>query len=244
MTGRRDSRPRISLCGSSAPRHGDDGAQPRVPGRVRRQPARRARPAVARVPHRRRRVLRVDRVPQGRAPARRSHYDGVAHIRHGNPHARRRHGLRRPAALSRPRPHRHPQRHRRHAVGSCDRHISSGALRRAASCRTRRKSQGIGATHGPRTHAGRAAGRRREPTIVAEGHGPRAVRAARAARRAARSSRCSGAATPASNGRLQKPPAITPAASPHILAMRRISRTSSRRVRMSSSCLRASSPAG
>ena len=53
---------------------------------------RRARPAVARVVDRRRRILRVDRLPQGRAAARRSHHDRVADVRGGNPHAGRRHG--------------------------------------------------------------------------------------------------------------------------------------------------------
>ena len=70
---------------------------------------------------RRRRVLRHDRLPQGRARARRPDHHGVADLCGGDPHARGRHGARRAAAPSRGRADGHPERHRRRGVESGDR---------------------------------------------------------------------------------------------------------------------------
>ena len=139
-TGRRASRrPTCTTRRRAAPAHRDDRAQPGVPGTVPGDLLDDARPAVARVGDRRRRILRRDRLSQGRARARRPHHHGVADLRGGDPHARRRHGARRPAAPARGRAVRHPQRHRRRACGipATDAHLPArfDAAHRAARAR-------------------------------------------------------------------------------------------------------------
>ena len=76
--------------------------------------------------------LRRDRLPEGRARARRPHHHGVADLRRGDPHAGGRHGPRRAAAQRARRAHRHPQRHRRRGLEPGDRPAPRRALRRAA----------------------------------------------------------------------------------------------------------------
>ena len=67
---------------------------------------------------RRRRILRHDRLPQGRARLFRPHHHGLADLCRGDPHARLRHGPRRAAARPRHGCDGHPQRHRRSRLGS------------------------------------------------------------------------------------------------------------------------------
>ncbi len=91
----------LTLRRRAAAGHRDDGAQPGVPGPV---PA--ALLATLGLPphsfaNRRRRILRLHRLSEGRAAVRRPHHHRLAHLRGRNPHARRRHGARRAAARAR-----------------------------------------------------------------------------------------------------------------------------------------------
>ena len=180
---------------NAAAAHGDDGAQPVVPGAVSARAAGDDRPAAPRVRDRRRRVPRHDQLPQGRARARRPHHHGVAHLCGGDPHARGRDGTRRAPAPARRRADGHPQRDRRRGVESRDRRASRRAFRRGALRRRAAEQGGAAGALRPRRRAGGLRLRRREPADAAEGDGPPARGAAGAHRRAAHSSRSWGRAT-------------------------------------------------
>jgi hypothetical protein len=100
-TGRRASFPRCSITAARRARHGHDGAQPVVPGPVPARAPGTDRPAAARVRDGRRRVSRLDRLPQGRPRARRPDHHGVAHVCRGNP-THEGHGSRRACCVSAP----------------------------------------------------------------------------------------------------------------------------------------------
>ena len=89
-----------------------------------------------------RRVLRRDRLPEGRAAFRRPDHHGFADLRGGDLHAGGRHGHGWSASRARRCAVRHPQRHRHDGVGSGARPASRRALRRRSADRACRQQGG------------------------------------------------------------------------------------------------------
>ena len=166
----------------------DDRPQPRVPGPVPARALAGDRTSARLVRCRWRRILRHDRLSQGRPRARRSRDHRVTDLCRGNPDGRGGDGARRPPAPARQLPVRHSQRDRRDGVEPRDGPAPRRALRCASAARARSQQDGVAVAPRPGRRATRVRIRRREPAHVAERHRRAHRGAARAAsrRRAAR----------------------------------------------------------